>query len=203
MTSDASTFDRIAAPYDRGMAVLERFWLRRMRARLVPLAAGRVLEVGVGTGVNFRFYPPSTCVTAVDESPDMLAVAALRARTLGHSAHFGQMDAEHLGFPAGYFDTVLASLVLCSVIDQPRALAELKRVLKQPGGRLLLLEHMRPQNRPLSWLTDLANVPWYALNGRCHLNRETHRAVVNAGFQVDREESIVGGFVRLIVGRTV
>jgi ubiquinone/menaquinone biosynthesis C-methylase UbiE len=201
MATDASAFDRISAPYDRGMAPLERLWLRRMRARLVPQAAGRVLEIGVGTGANFRFYPPSACVTAVDESADMLAVAAGRAATAHPCIHLGQMDTEHLGFPTGYFDTVIASLVLCSVIDQERALGELKRVLKRPGGRLLLLEHMRPQNRPLALVCDLVNVPWYGLNGRCHLNRETQAAVVDAGFQVDQVQSIAGGLLRLIVGR--
>jgi ubiquinone/menaquinone biosynthesis C-methylase UbiE len=200
MTTENSTFDRIAVPYDRGMAPLEKLWLHQLRARLVPQATGRVLEIGVGTGANFRFYAPSACVTAVDESADMLTVAAHRAVTLDRCAHFGRMDTEHLGFPTGLFDTVVASLVLCSVLDQQRALAELKRVLK-PGGKLLLLEHMRPQNRPLAWLSDLANVPWYALNGRCHLNRETQGAVLQAGFQVDQVESVLGGLFRLIVCR--
>jgi ubiquinone/menaquinone biosynthesis C-methylase UbiE len=202
MATDASTFDRIAAPYDRGMVPLERLWLQQMRARLVPQAVGRVLEIGVGTGANFRFYPPFISVTAVDESPDMLEVAARRAATLDREAQLGRMDTEHLGFPTGCFDTVLASLVLCSVMDQQRALSELWRVLRRPGGKLLLLEHMRPQNRPLAWLSDLANVPWYALNGRCHLNRETQKAVVDAGFQVEQVESVAGGLLRLIVGRT-
>jgi ubiquinone/menaquinone biosynthesis C-methylase UbiE len=202
MATEPSTFDHIAVPYDRGMAPLEALWLRQMRARLVPLATGHVLEIGVGTGANFRFYAPSACVTAVDESADMLAVAAHRATTLDRCAHLGRMDTEHLAFPTGSFDTVVASLVLCSVIDQQRALAELKRVLIEPGGKLLLLEHMRPQNRPLAWLSDLANVPWYALNGRCHLNRETQTAVVQAGFQIEQVESMVGGLLRLIVSHT-
>jgi phosphatidylethanolamine/phosphatidyl-N-methylethanolamine N-methyltransferase len=198
---DPSTFDRIAVPYDRGMAPLEKLWLRQMRSRLVPQARGQVLEIGIGTGANLRFYAPSTCVTAIDESPDMLAVAARRAASLNRCAHLGRMDVEHLAFPNGYFDTVLASLVLCSVLDQRRALDELKRVLK-PGGRLLLLEHMRPQARPLAWLADLANKPWYALNGRCHLNRETQRAIVQAGFRLEQVESMAGGLLRLISGRT-
>jgi ubiquinone/menaquinone biosynthesis C-methylase UbiE len=201
MTTEASTFDRIAVPYDRGMAPLERLWLQQMRARLVPRATGKVLEVGVGTGANFRFYPPSACVTAVDESVDMLAVAARRAATLNRGVLLGRMDVEYLAFPTGYFDTVVASLVLCSVVDQRRALSELKRVLRKPRGQLLLIEHMRPKTRPLSWLADLANVPWYAFNGRCHLNRETQEAVVQAGFQVEQVESAAGGLLRLIVGR--
>lgn len=200
---DASTFDRIAAPYDRGMAPLEKLWLRQMRTRLLPEAKGRVLEVGVGTGANFSFYPTSVCLTAIDESSDMLAVAAERAKSLNRYVYLSKTNVEHLSFPYGCFDTVVASLVLCSVVDQRRALAELRRVLRQPDGRLLLLEHMRPQALPLAWLADLAHVPWYAFNGRCHLNRETQRAVIQTGFRVERVETRLGGLFRLIVAQTI
>jgi ubiquinone/menaquinone biosynthesis C-methylase UbiE len=111
------------------------------------------------------------------------------------------MNVESLAFPAGQFDTVVASLVFCSVVDQPRALGELRRVLHRPGGRLLLLEHMRPHSRPLAWAADLLNVPWYAFNGRCNLNRETQRAVVQAGFELQEVVSVLGGLVRLIIAR--
>jgi ubiquinone/menaquinone biosynthesis C-methylase UbiE len=200
--TDGRTFDRIASPYDRGMAPLERLWLARLRARLVPHARGNVLEIGVGTGANLPYYRPSTCVTAIDESPDMLAVAARRAASLGNCASLGQMDVEALAFPDGAFDSVVASLVFCSVVDQSRALGELRRVLRYPGGRLLLLEHMRPHARPLAWLADLLNIPWYAFNGRCHINRETQLSVARAGFELEQVESVLGGLVRLMIART-
>lgn len=200
--TDGRTFDRIASPYDRGMAPLERLGLRRLRRRLVPNARGRVLEVGVGTGANLPFYQASTCVTAIDESPDMLGVAARRAATLGNCVSLGQMDVESLAFPAASFDTVVASLVFCSVLDQSRALGELRRVLDRPGV-LLLLEHMRPRSRPLAWMADLLNIPWYAFNGRCHLNRDTQRSVVDAGFELVQVEGVLGGLVRLIIARAI
>lgn len=200
--TDGRTFDRIASPYDRGMAPLERLWLARLRARLVPHAQGNVLEIGVGTGANLPYYQPSTCVTAIDESPDMLAVAARRAASLGNCASLGQMDVEALAFPDGAFDSVVASLVFCSVVDQSRALGELRRVLRYPGGRLLLLEHMRPHARPLAWLADLLNIPWYAFNGRCHINRETQLSVARAGFELEQVESVLGGLVRLMIACT-
>ena len=65
--------------------------------------------------------------------------------------------------------------------------------------QLLMLEHMRPHVRPLAWLVDMVDVPWYAFNGRCHLNRETQQAVVRAGFALDHVESRLGGLFRLIV----
>jgi ubiquinone/menaquinone biosynthesis C-methylase UbiE len=197
-----ATFDRLAAPYDRGMAPLERLGLQEMRARLLPHARGKVLEIGVGTGANLPFYPPSVCLSAIDESTDMLQVAARRAESLKRCVYFSQGNVEHLAFPSDHFDTIVSSLVLCSVENQSRALHELRRVLRKPGGRLLLLEHMRPEVRPLAWLADLANAPWYAFNGRCHLNRETERAALQAGFRVAQVESRFGGLVRTIVAQT-
>jgi ubiquinone/menaquinone biosynthesis C-methylase UbiE len=199
---ESLVFDRIAAPYDRGMAPLERLWLQEMRAHLLPQARGKVLEIGVGTGANLPFYPPAVSLTAIDESSDMLSVAARRAVSLEQRVHLGRMDVESLAFPDACFDTIVASLVLCSVVDQQRTLGELGRVLRRPGGQLLLLEHMRPQARPLAWLTDLLNVPWYACNGRCHLNRETQDALLQAQFRLDRVESRAGGLLRLLVART-
>lgn len=201
--SEALTFDRLAAPYDRGMAPLERLWLQKMRARLLPLARGRVLEIGVGTGANLPFYAPSVCLTAIDESPEMLSVTAQRVASLDRCAGLLQADAEHLAFPSDYFDTVVGSLVLCSVVDQRRALGELRRVLNKPGGQLLLIEHMRPTVRPFAWLADLVNVPWYAFNGRCHLNRETEALVSQVGFQLEQVETRLGGLFRLLVARVI
>jgi ubiquinone/menaquinone biosynthesis C-methylase UbiE len=173
-----------------------------MRTHLVPHARGKVLEIGIGTGANLPFYPPSVCLTAVDESADMLSIAARRASALNRCVHLSQMDVEQLSLPSNYFDTIITSLVLCSVVDQHRALGELRRVLCKPGGQLLLLEHMRPQVRPLAWLADLANFPWYAFNGRCHLNRETQQALVEVGFRVEQVDTKAGGLLRRIIALT-
>lgn len=200
--TDASlTFDRIASPYDKGMAPLEKLWLRDFRARMLPRAQGKVLEIGVGTGANFPFYAPSVCLSGIDESVDMLDIAAGRTAALDAGVHLGRMDAEHLAFPSGHFDTVVTSLVLCSVVDQTRTLGEMRRVLRKPGGRLILLEHQRPRVRPFAWLVDLANVPWYALNGRCNLNRETQQAIVQAGFELEHVDSKLGGLFRMLIAR--
>jgi ubiquinone/menaquinone biosynthesis C-methylase UbiE len=200
---DPSTFDRIAAPYDRGMAPLESLWLRELRGQLLPHARGKVLEIGVGTGANLPYYPPAVRLTAVDESEDMLLVAAQRVAALGNRIGLNQMDAESLAFPGGTFDTVVTSLVLCSVVDLHQALSELRRVLRKPGGRLLLLEHMRPTVPPFAWLADLLNIPWYAFNGRCQINRETQQAIVEAGFELDQVDSKLGGLLRVIIAHTL
>ena len=199
--SKADAFDRIATPYDRFMAPLEKLWLGQMRARLAPHIRGQVLEIGVGTGAGLPFYPPTLCLTAVDESAEMLANTARRATALACCVYLGQASVEQLPFPSGSFDTAIASLVLCSVRDLEQALSELWRVLV-PGGQLLLLEHMRPSHRPLAWMADLVNAPWVAFNGRCHLNRETQQATLHAGFQIDQVEAKMGGLLRLIVAHT-
>lgn len=201
MQPEPVTFDRLAAPYDRGMALLERLWLRSLRAQLLPHVRGMVLEIGIGTGANLPFYPPSIRLTALDESAEMLAVATQRALALGRCVHFSQGNAERLAFPTGSFDTIVGSLVLCSVVDLERTLGELHRVLRTPG-RLLLLEHTRPRPGPLAWLVDLANGPWYAFNRRCHLNRNTQEAIIEAGFQVLYSEHRLGGLLRLIVAES-
>jgi ubiquinone/menaquinone biosynthesis C-methylase UbiE len=180
------------------MAPLERLALRRLRGHLLSFARGRVLEIGVGTGANLPYYSRSACLAAIDESADMVTVAARRAVALGCCVYLGQMSVESLAFPGGLFDTVVASLVLCSVVSQNRTLDEIRRVLRKPGGRLLLLEHMRPQARALAWLVDLVNGPWIALNGRCHLNRETQQVLIRSGFELEWVESKLGGFLRLI-----
>jgi len=195
-------FDRLSVTYDRGMAPLESLWLRRMRGQLLSHAGSAVLEIGVGTGANLPFFSSVCSLTAVDESADMLSITARRADALGRSLNLSQINAEHLAFASGHFDTVIASLVLCSVVDPEVVLGELRRVLRKPGGQLLLLEHMRPNSRLLAWLVDRLNGPWCAMNGRCHLNRETQKAVVTAGFVIDRLETRLGGLLRLIVAHT-
>lgn len=199
---DCAGFDRLAAPYDRGMRFLERLCLRELRARLAPIAQGRILEIGIGTGANLSFYEPNASLVAVDESAEMLFFAKRRATSLGRYAFLNQGDVERLPFVAGAFDTVVASLVLCSVRDLSQALSEVLRVLRKGDSRLLLLEHMRPEAPTLGLVTDLLNYPWYRLNKRCHLNRRTLRAVQSAGFRIQKVERRLGGLVRLVIADT-
>ena len=100
-------------------------------------------------------------------------------------------------FPAATFDTIVGTLVFCSIHDPLAALAELRRVLR-PGGRLLLLEHVRGQTPVTRRLTDWLHPLWFAMQGECHLNRETAAAVAAAGFRVERAESHGRGMLQLI-----
>lgn len=188
-----------AQRYDRGMWLLERFSLTRLRRVILAEARGAVLEVGAGTGANLPLYDAGLQVTAVELRPERLAAAARKARVAGRAAELGvaAADAHNLPFPAATFDTIVGTLVFCSIHDPLAALAELRRVLR-PGGRLLLLEHVRGQTPVTRRLTDWLHPLWFAMQGECHLNRETAAAVAAAGFRVERAESHGRGLLQLI-----
>ncbi len=188
-----------AQRYDRGMWLLERFSLTRLRRVILAEARGAVLEVGAGTGANLPLYDAGLQVTAVELRPERLAAAARKARVAGRAAELGvaAADAHNLPFPAATFDTIVGTLVFCSIHDPLAALAELRRVLR-PGGRLLLLEHVRGQTPVTRRLTDWLHPLWFAMQGECHLNRETAAAVAAAGFRVERAESQGRGLLQLI-----
>lgn len=190
-----SIFDGVASKYDLALAPLELAGLARLRRRLVSEARGAVLEVGAGTGVNFPHYRQGARVFALDESREMLATA--RKRPCRACATVTQADAQSLPFAAHTFQTVLGTLVFCSIPDPARAMAEIHRVLK-PGGLLLLLEHTRGHHPLAAALTDWLHPTWFALNGSCHLNRQTAHTVAEAGFNLADAEHHAGGIVQVI-----
>ncbi len=177
------------------MLPLEVALLRRMR-RAFSRMAGRLLEVGVGTGTNLPLYPPEAKVVALDFSAPMLRRAIRRPTRASLQAV--QADIHRLPFRDGAFDGVTGSLVFCSVADPEGALGEVYRVLR-PRGRLLLLEHTRGRGLG-AWLTDHLHPLWLVWNGVCHLNRETTQTIREAGFRLRREETRILGIFRLIEG---
>ena len=188
-------FDGAASSYDIALAPLELAGLGRLRRRLLADARGAVLEIGAGTGVNLAHYGEGVRVFALDESREMLAAA--RHRPCRVCATVSQADAQSLPFASHTFQTVVGTLVFCSILDPVRAFAEIRRVL-QPGGVLLLLEHTRGQHPLAAALTDWLDPMWCALNGSCHLNRQTARTVAEAGFDVIGVERHAGGIVQVI-----
>jgi ubiquinone/menaquinone biosynthesis C-methylase UbiE len=185
-------FGAAACGYDVVMRPVEAAYLGRVRRAFFDRARGRILELGVGTGNNLVAYPAGSQVVGVDESAAMLTGA--RGKT---SAPLAGMDASRLGFADASFDAVAGSLVFCSIPDPLVALAEVWRVLR-PGGHLYLLEHVRGAHPVMARLTDALDVPWYAMNGSCHLNRETEKLVAEAGFRLVESRRRLAGLLQTI-----
>ena len=170
-----------AAVYDKVLAANEEAGLREMRAELLASASGRTLEIGAGTGLNLDHYPDAVTELVLSE-PDPHMAKRLREAVDGssRSAEVIEAEAEELPYESGSFDTIVCTLVLCSVRDPGRAVAEAKRVLK-PRGRLLYMEHVRDGDgtRRSRWQDRLAR-PWRFFLGGCHPNRDTGRLIAEA-----------------------
>lgn len=192
-------YDRIARFYDGLEWIMERR-VRRWREDLwsrVP--AGRVLEVGVGTGKNLVYHPSESDVVALDLSAEMMARARRKADRLEARVALELGDVQRLPHAEATFDTVVASFVFCSVPDPLLGLAEVRRVLK-PGGRLLLLEHVLSDNKVLRRLMrSLDPIPFWVWGA--HIDRVTVTNVREAGFRniVDTDLSL--DIVKLIEAR--
>jgi ubiquinone/menaquinone biosynthesis C-methylase UbiE len=159
------------------------------RRRLLAGLAGRVLEVGAGNGLNFPHYPASVAeVLAVEPEPYLRRLALAAARQAPVPIWVAAGTAEALPAPDATVDTVVASLVLCTVTDLNQALAEARRVL-HPGGTLRFYEHVRAEDPRLARWQDRLERPWGWLVGGCHPNRDTVAAISAAGLrlvQLDR-----------------
>jgi ubiquinone/menaquinone biosynthesis C-methylase UbiE len=191
-----------ALTYDRQMARTEKAGLRAMRERLLAGAHGDVLEIGGGTGLNLTCYGPAVgSLTITEPQPPMLRRLERRVRAAGVSQHgvsqhgvsqhgpaatVLRAPAEDLPFDDQTFDVAVSTLVLCGVDDQPRALRELRRVLR-PGGELLFIEHVRAGDPATARRQDRVN--WLnRLVAGCDCNRPTLETLGRAGFTVTEVE---------------
>lgn len=193
-------YDRLAPVYDLMEGFMEVASFRKWRSLLwSKVEAGRILEVGVGTGKNMPYYPCGAEMVAIDLSERMLARARSRAERQGVRVELRQMDAQSLEFADGSFDTVVATLVFCSVPDPVRGLMEVGRVCR-PGGRVLLLEHVLSDNRFLATMMNLANPVMVRIGGE-NINRRTEDNVVKSGLVVEHVTTSLAGIIKLIEAR--
>jgi ubiquinone/menaquinone biosynthesis C-methylase UbiE len=180
-----------ARVYDRMTAGIERGGLAEMRRELLATAAGRVLELGAGTGHNLPYYTSDVTELVLTE-PDPHMAARLRDKLTREGTAAGNPQvmvapAEDLPFDDGSFDVVVATLVLCTVENPERAIAEARRVLVE-GGRLLYIEHVRSSRRGLARWQDRLERPWGFCAGGCHPNRATDQLLAGGGFWIDSME---------------
>jgi phosphatidylethanolamine/phosphatidyl-N-methylethanolamine N-methyltransferase len=187
-------YDSVAQYYERVMNPLQRWGLVRLRQETInQLPAGRILEVGAGTGLNFVHYPPDAHGVATEFSREMLKIASTKTKPA--RVQLLQNRAEDLPFKNHSFDAAFATLVFCSVEHPTHAFAELRRVVR-PGGTVVLLEHVRP-NGILGPFFDLLNVFTVRLFDD-HVNRRTASTVAAAGLEVVDVESRLLGIINLI-----
>ncbi|MBM3154355.1 MAG: methyltransferase domain-containing protein [Chloroflexi bacterium] len=193
-------YNRIAPLYDLMEGLVERSSYGGWRKLLWSKVEGKkILEVGVGTGKNFPFYPGGTEITAIDFSDRMLSRAREKAQMQGVKVNLQQMDAQDLKFPDNAFDTVLSSFVFCSVPDPVRGLQEVERVCK-PGGKVVLLEHVLSANRILAWLMNAVNPMVVRMMG-ANINRRTADNVARSGLVVEQVTDLAAGIFKLIEAR--
>ena len=187
-------YDDVAQYYEGVMSPFQRWGLVKLRQEtLSQLPAGRILEIGAGTGLNFVHYPPDAHGVAGEFSREMLKIAETKTRPPG--VQLLQNRAEHLPFQTHSFDAAFATLVFCSVESPATAFAELRRVVR-PGGTVILLEHVRPGGI-LGPLFDLLNVFTTRLFDD-HVNRRTAKMVSEAGLEVVDVKGRLLGIINLI-----
>lgn len=161
-----------AKGYDFFMSPLEKEQFRRIRKELLSKATGQVLEIGSGTGINFPLYRNVEKVIATEPSLDMIERSQLKHQQSVVPIEIVQASAEALPFVDNSFDTVVATLVFCTIPNPDKAIQELIRVCK-PGGRILLFEHVKLGNGLLGWLQELLTPAWKKICDGCCLNRDT------------------------------
>ena len=192
------SFDRGAGAYDRWMGLTERI-LHDARRAVGERVKGRVLDVGIGTGISLEHYPRDVSVDGVDLSPGMLALARRRADALGLEVRLHEMDAQHLEFSDATFDSVAFNLCLCTIPDPAVAVREAIRVVK-PGAPMLFVEHVRSHILPVALLQELIT-PITAAAAADYFNRRTADTIRRAGGEGLTIKPFALGFFNLIIAR--
>jgi len=186
----ASLYERYVVPWLIGCACGTKP-IAYQRRKVVPGAAGRVLELGMGPGLNLPFYDPAkvTKVDAVEPSDEMRKKAEEAAKSVGLKTDIRSGRAETLPYDAGAFDCIVCTFTLCSVQDPAAALAEARRVLK-PDGRLIFCEHgLAPDPNVVKWQRRIEPV-WKHIAGGCHLTRPVTPTIEAAGFRLLHKETM-------------
>jgi len=197
--AEARRYNRVAWRYDILESPMEKMVFTKLRKEMLLGVSGKVLEVGVGTGKSLPYYPEGVELVGIDISPKMLEKARKRADKLGIGVDLRVMDVENLQFPDKTFDFIVVVFVFCSVTDPVKGLRELARVVKD-DGKILMLEHVRSENRVIGKLMDWFNPIARWLFGP-NINRQTVANVEAAGLAIVSVESKGLKIIKRIVAR--
>jgi ubiquinone/menaquinone biosynthesis C-methylase UbiE len=191
------TYERIAPVYDAFESLWEVSWKKRLRRMLFDGLQGRILDAGVGTGLNIPYYPPEAEIVGGDLSPKMLGYAATRARKHGREVALMSMDLRQIELPDDHFDGIVSAFVFCTLSDQDRlaALRELRRICK-PDGTIRILDYSLSE-RPVMRLVMRCCEPWFrwVFNATYQVRFEEFAAL--AGLELTTSTFVVGDFVKI------
>jgi ubiquinone/menaquinone biosynthesis C-methylase UbiE len=183
-----SFYQRYVLPRLTHLAMRQK-QLLPFRQRIVGAAEGRVLEVGVGSGLNFPIYGATvTSVIGLESSPELLRLARPRASAAAVPVALLDASAEAIPLDNGSIDTIVTTWTLCTIPNPQRALAEMRRVLK-PAGALLFVEHGRAPEPGIARWQDRLDPLWSRLAGGCHLNRKMDDLISGSGFRIEAMEN--------------
>lgn len=189
--------------YERLARASEKGWEGDLRDEVCGDVEGRLLEIGAGNGMNFEHYRRAGSVVACEPEPNMLQLAAPRARGASVPVRLVRAAGERLPFRDHAFDAVVCSLVLCTIGDPMAAIGEIRRVLR-PDGVVRLYEHVRAEDRRMAWFQDVIERPWGFFAGGCHPNRDTVANLERGGFALRirtfRPPFVGASFVPHVVG---
>lgn len=191
------TYERIAPLYDAMESLWEVSWKKRLRHMLFDGLGGRILDAGVGTGLNIPYYPAGAEMVGIDLSPKMLEYAAARAAKHGKRMDLMSMDLRSIAVPDGHFDAIVSAFVFCTLSEQDRlaALRELARICK-PGGRIRILDYSL-SNKTGMRLVMRCCEPWFRwmFNATYQVTFEEFAPL--AGLALSRSTFVVGDFVKI------
>ncbi|MEX0756005.1 MAG: class I SAM-dependent methyltransferase [Actinomycetota bacterium] len=192
-------YAREAPRYDKETDLVER-WLfgSEHRRWACSRVTGDTLEVAIGTGLNLPNYPPNVRVTGLDLTPEMLTLARQRAADLRRPVALCEGDAQALPFGDGTFDSIVSTYAMCSVPDERRTIEEMKRVLK-PGGRLILVDHVRSTVSWIYWIQRLMELA--PTRNEDELTRRPMAEVIAAGFTIEASDRLRAGIIERFVAR--
>ena len=180
-------YNRISYIYDMMESLVEYLMFGKWRKQILSDLSGLVLDIGVGTGKNLKYYPDNCKIVGMDVSSKMLEHAKKRAENLDNVSLF-VMDGEHLAFENHSFDYVITTFVLCSIPDPVAALKEMKRVCK-PDGMVINMEHMKSKHAILSMIEDIFNPLTFGAMG-VNINRKTVENIKKAGLNKISEQNL-------------
>ncbi|ALC92037.1 methyltransferase type 11 [Bacillus sp. FJAT-18017] len=190
------------AIYDAAMKGFEENAFKVIRNDLIQKATGKVIEIGSGSGINFPLYTRAESVDAIEPNPYMIKRTKSRLEKAKVPIQSHMLGAEKLSFPDNSFDTVVATLVFCTIPEPNRALDEIKRVAK-PGARFLVFEHVRMNHPGMAKAQELLNPVWKRICDGCHLDRDTLSLLKEHEIHIDHVHSYYKGLFLTVEGTII